>query len=213
MKIVDSDALGVVSKSLGLTGSGAPVTEFMDGVVEQTLDVAPIIRRGRTQASSQGIYTGVMRNIHGAANDQTSAINPFNVTTGAIPPYPAPMPEQFDLWVFGASVTQISGTGTVVAALTLQFGAASQGWGIDSAGIAVVNNREQPVAFWDTVQTVVNPWLLMGTLGPWQRIGMRLPRNPFVQFVFRSTASAIATYELQLLLGVFPVALGQDVIA
>jgi len=210
LKEVDSDALGVVSRALGLSGIGAPLTEFLDGSVHQTLDVTSLARRGRTQAGTGGIYRGVLTNIHSAANTVVSSINPYAVgTTAVIAPYPDPMPAGFDVWLLGAALRQTSGTGTLAGVLSVSQPSA-QGWGITSAGAAQVVNLETPVAFWDALSTVFIEFGILNELGVYKKLGMRLASHADTALIFRSTSSAAANFEVQVITGVFPVALGQD---
>lgn len=212
MKRVDSDALGIVTKALGLTGRGAAITEFLDAQLDQTLDVLPLVRRGRTQAGTEGIFTGVLQNVHGAANSLTTSVNPYNIATGRIAPYPDPVPAQFDIWLLAAVVRQNSGTGTLSAVLDFQSNV--QGWGVDDSGVAVVATLTQPLAFWDAVAVEgITFGLRNGARGPYARLGIRLPRFGDPVLTFRSTSSAVATFSCQVVLGVFPVSLGQDGLA
>jgi len=205
---IDSDALGLINKSLGVTGRGAPVTELLDGEVNQTLDIAPIVRRSRTQAATDGLYRCVLRNVHGAANTITSSETPYNIAVGRIAPYPNPMPPQFDIWLLWASLLQVSGSGTLSAVLSLAV--PTQGWGIDDSGVAVVSALTQTIAAWDALFAVTVTIGLQQGNGPLAKIGLRLPRDLATNLLFRSTSSAVATFECQFLLGVFPVGLGQD---
>jgi len=209
MKTVDSDALGVVNRALGLSGAGAQRTEFMDGVVDQTIDVAALIRRGRTQGATEGIYTAIMRVINTAANNISTTVDPYAVgTTGLIAPYPNPMPMNFDVWLLGASVDRVSGTGTMSLALRIDFLASQQGWGIDDQGVAVAVASTQVMAFWDTPFTAGTIFGLLDQGGTFMKIGTRIPRGAVL--TFHSLSSATSTYDCQVLLGVFPTALGQD---
>jgi len=212
MKKVDSQALAVVNKALGLTGAGAPVTELTDGVVDQTLDVGPLVRRGRTLAGTEGCATIVLRAVHGGATTLTTEITPYALgTTGLIAPFPNPIPTQFDLWLLSATLIQISGTGTLSAALFIGYDSI-QGFGIDNAGNAVVSEERTPVALWDALITKSADQfgILTGTRGPLAMLGIRIPRNLATTLVFISTSSAAATFEVQCVVGLFPIALGQD---
>jgi len=214
MKQVDSQALDIVNRALGLFGAGAPLTEFMDGAVEQSLDIGPLVRRGRTVAKSTGIFFGLMRNIHGAADSQTSTFQPYLGGTGAIDPWPSPMPPGFDVWVLAAFVRQLSGSGTFTGALFLDPNTTILGWGIDSAGVAVVAAARIPLVYWDSVVTQLDEFALMEDGQPWKRIGQRLfhLNRDEAGILFSSTSSAIATFDCFVMLGVFPVGLGQDVL-
>ena len=215
MKKIDSDALGILTKALGLTGAGSPVTELTDGVVDQALDVVPIVRRSRTLAVSEGIYTAIMSNIHTAADTRTEQLDPYRPGAAlVIAPFPAVIPPQFDLWLLSCTLRRQSGTGTVVATLAFQPGAHNQAWGTDDAGTAVVQQDMQVLAYFNTLVTSNTTFgFLSGTSPPLVKIGLRLPRGtvafpPALRFV--SAATAIATYNLSINFGLFPVSLGQD---
>jgi len=210
MRRVNSDALGTVWKALGLTGQGAELTEMPDGILDQVVDVGPMIRRGRTQATTEGIYTPVLRNIHTDAESLSSSVTPYDVP-GAIAPYPSPMPQQFDVWLLGASVHLLSGAGTLSAFLTVNWVAANQGWGIDDSAAPIgAVNIEKAVARWDAIATVTVGVGLQPDGNPWARLGVRLPRAAATSIIFRSKSSVTATFDCQLMIGVFPVGMGQD---
>lgn len=215
MTRVRSDALEFVSRALGLGGVGAATTEFEDEGLIQTLDVSSLIRRGRTEVSTHGIHIGIIRNIHTAANSVETNIDPYNVGVGpAIPPYPPAIGPGFDLWLIGATVRRISGTGTYTGVLYQNLGASGQGFGIDSVGADVVNASDQPLAHWDSFLTEGTNVMGLSEAGqPYIAINMRLPRRSGggTTIVYQSTSSAIMTDQVQLIMGLFPVAMGQDV--
>jgi len=212
-KKIDSDALGILNKSLGLTGAGSPITELQDGIVDQTLDVGPIARRGRTLQPSGGIFTAVMRNVHAGATSLTSEETPYDIlAANALPPWPTPVPAQFDVWLLSASLRRVAGTGTIAATLSIRYEATQQGWGIDDSNAAVALLSITSVAFWDAVVVAGDLVMCFTSGGGGSRwpINMRLPRKPNTTLVFGSTAGAAATYVCDIILGLFPVALGQD---
>jgi len=215
MKRIDSDALGVLNRALGLTGAGSGVTELADGVVDQVLTVNEIARRGRTQTDVQGIYTPTFRNEHTDAESITNPVNPYN-PGNRVPPYPRPVPAQFDIFLIGASVRIASGTasGLSVATLSLTVGTKSQGWGReDDGGLALVA-QPMRLAFWDATASDGTAFgILNGDRGTWQKIALRLPRGGGGSILtFRSVSSVTVSIDCQLILGVFPASLGQDVI-
>lgn len=214
MKQIDSQALAIVNRALGLFGSGASLTEFLDGSVDQTLDIGDLVRRGRTVAKSQGIFMGLLRNIHGAANTQTSTFQPYLGGTGTIAPYPEPMPPGFDIWVLAAYVRQLSGSGTFTGALMIDPNTTNLGWGVDQAGNAVSAAARMALIFWDSLVTQTDTFALLEDGQPWAKIGQRLFRlnRDDVALLFSSTSSAAATFDCFVMLGVFPVGLGQDVL-
>jgi len=210
---VDSDALRYISLALGVTRQGASETTFTDGSLEQTFDVAGVIRRGRTIADSHGFFTALMRNIHGAADTQTSTVQPYRPGNPAsIAPFPANLPLGFDIWLISASLTRLSGTGTVTACMYVTPPATMQGIGIDSTGAGAVGAERIPMVYWDSTLTQTIEFGVYGSLPIWRPIGLRVPRSSTndTTFLFSSTASAIATWDCQLLLGVFPIGAGQD---
>jgi len=210
LKTVDSQALGILNKQLGITGRGAQVTELLDGTLEQTFDTGPAVRRGRTLAATTGLVTGTLSNVHTVAETLTSSIEPYAVAVGAIAPYPTPVPDTLDVWLLAATARQFSGTGTFTGSLFLDYPNATQGWGINDSGAAVVRQDEHAIIVWDSILAVGPQFALMENGQPWQRLGLRLPRGGTI-LRWRSISSAAATFDCQLLMGLFPVALGQDV--
>ena len=209
MKKIDSDALGTLQKSLGLSGAGSPITELADGIVDQALDVVPVIRRGRTQAATEGLYVAELINVHAAADSRTATLVPFQPTTTAIAPYPSPMDSRFDVWLLSASLQQTAGAGTLSAALFMNSPAGVMG--LSTTGAAGIAGHT--LAFWDATATEnITFGLLNGANGPLAKLGFRLPRGITTQLVFASTSSEAATFACFLIMGVFPVALGQDVL-
>lgn len=210
VKVVDSDALNDVNAALGLSGAGSPLTELADGLVDQVLAINEIARRGRTQAGTSGIYTPTLRCINTGAQTQNVIVDPYNVGAGfVVAPYPDPVPIQFDVWLLGASLRRVSGSGTLSASLSLSVGTKNQGWGRDNTGSLPLVAQPIRLAYWDALVTVVSAFGLQGTLGPHARIGLRVPRD-VSELKFACTSSLTSTYDCQLITGLFPIALGQD---
>lgn len=213
MKNVDSDALRTVNKALGLTGSdSSSKTELLDSELVQTLDISTLARRGRTQAETQGVYLARMQNVHLSANTQATAVSPYNPDVNVFAPYLDPVPDRFDVWMLAAWVVQTSGAGTISAILTVVYPGSALGWGRDQSGADVTGVLEVPLAFWDTLQTETVEFATNGAASPYVKIGMRMQRTLAMFVRFRSTSSAAATFDCQMLLGVFPVGMGQDVL-
>lgn len=214
-KEIDSQALGLLQKSLGLAGAGSAQTELLDSEVLQVLDVGVAARRGMTLAGSGGIYRGVLRNVHPGADTQQSHWLAYAAPTGSVQnAYPTPVPDNFDVWILSASVTRPSGSGNVEAALTLFNW--RQGFGHENDETPVDDNIPVCVGFWDNVVAVVELIILQRDGNPVVRLGYRIPRSPDDGTVggtgvrFASTTTAAAQYECQIIFGVFPVGLGQD---
>jgi len=213
MKRIDSGALELANRALGLTGtSPLAVTEYEDGQLVQQIDVAPIVRRSRTLGITQGLFTFLIRNIHAAGDTQLTAITPFNLgVTGVRAPFPSPIPRTFDLWLLNATLRQVSGTGTLSAVLNVDFPFDNLGFGIDSAGVAVVASDDVALAYWDALATETLEFGILNQLGVLAKINMRLPHNPNTRITFSSTSSAAATFDLNMRMALFPVTLGQDI--
>jgi len=208
---IDSDALHILTKSLGLTGPGEQGTELFDGVVDQTFDITKVARRGRTQVATDGIYSATMRNAHSGATTVTNTIEPYTVATALIvPPYPDPVRAQFDIWLLQASLRQVSGTGTLSATLAVRY-PGQQGWGRSEVGTQVLVAQAHRLAHWDALVTVGTAFgVLAGSEKPTADINLRLARGGATELIFITVSSATAAFDCQLTLGVFPVALGQD---
>lgn len=215
-KRIDSDALGVLNKALGLTGAGSPVTDLADGVVDQSLDIVPIARRGRTLGQSEGLFTAIISNIHAGAGTLTTLVDPYAPgATIAIAPFPAIVPAQFDVWLLSCTLRRESGVATVNASLSFQPGARNQGWGVTDMGVAVVQQDPQAIAGWDTlISTNTVFGKQAGISGPLMVTNMRLSRGTaafpgMLRFVSVAAGGA-GTFNCSLNFGLFPVSLGQD---
>jgi len=212
MKKIDSQALGILTKSLGLTGAGSPITELMDGVVDQVLDIGPCVRRGRTQAGTEGIYSVALRCAHVGADSEFAIMDPYNaLLAGVRAPYPSPMPAGFDIWLLAVGGTQGGGSSTVNVVLRVQFPGSQQGFGIvDST--AVVVDADMVVARFDAAVATTGSYFIAESGDAIIYPKMRLPRSLTIQLRMDSVSSGATTHTLNILLGVFPTALGQDVI-
>jgi len=211
MKQIDSDALGILTKALGLSGAGAPITELFDGDVYQTLDIGPLVRRGRTQAGVQGFYYALIRNVHTDAETISTNSTPYVFNpAGVRAPWPSPIPEQFDLWIISAATRIVSGGGTLTASVQMRIPQVNQAFGIDDSGVAVVGTAYTALAYWDALVTQPNTFSLTPGGDATVKIGVRLPPGSEVRF--SSTSSLTSTWDCILVLGLFPVALGQDIL-
>lgn len=215
-KVINSAALEPANKALGIAGSGDSATELLDASIDQTLDVGQIARRGLTLAGTDGVFRVILRTIHAGAGDIFVAFQPYNagLTDGTIPPYPLVMPDKFDVWLIGASVQIVSGAGLLEAA-ALRLTNIQQGFGADSAGAAVVSTSVLTVAFWNIgVGSLAPAFGVTQTRLPYKTINMRIPRKADVAtpaLSFGTQSSGVNVFDCVIILGVFPVALGQDI--
>lgn len=211
---IDSDALSIVARAIGLTGAGGSrITELSDAILDQVLDVSDLIRRARTRAAFEGIYTADMENVHAGVGTLASSYNLFRPTVFRNP-WPAPIPVDLDVWLLGACLEQTSGSGTVTATLSYDYDPARLAFSINNSGTAgTPTANPHPLARWDAVETVLQTIGLQENGEPWKKIGIRIPRQISAtggNLTFVSIASAAATFMCQLQIGLFPVGMGQD---
>jgi hypothetical protein len=201
-------------RALGLQGAGSQETELLDGVVHQTLDVAPLVRRGRTLANSGGIFQVAFDLVRATAGAASVSWTPFAAGANAFPPFPQTIPTDMELWLLYATLRRASGTGTVEAMLRLTN--IFQGWGQDTGASQAAIQTNMVLGHWDTVVTIdgVN-FVELAQGGQMLRLGMRVPRQRnalgnLPNITATIDTSATATYEMQIIVGLFPLALGQD---
>jgi len=209
-RVFDGDALSSVGRSLGLGGQSPQTIELEDGSVVQTLDVAGLVRRGRTLAGTSGVFNLVLENVHAASGELFTTINPYNQATNTTAPWPNPVPRGFEIWLIGATASRRSGTGTVDA--ILQIGDLQIGIGEDDSG-AAVGAMSTVVALWNSTFPVLlttSALFFSGVQPIFAPLHMRLPRSGDPSLTFVSNASALATYRCQVMVGLFPTGLGQD---
>lgn len=218
-KRFDSGALELLNRSLGLAGGvgGSQFTELEDGSVTQVIEISPIARRSRV-FGLEGKFVGSFIMEHGAGTTNLLVtIDPFNMQMNAVTgPYPHVMPDGFDLWIIGASGMLVTGISTnlddvglsITSDQEASFGF-NQGGGPDlgSIGIPEIN-----LALWDEFHAtgIVAPLFNSHSGKTWMAIGQRLRRGELIRL--RSGASNAIAYMVHIVLGLFPTALGQDVV-
>jgi len=213
--------LSLIQKLYGLPSSQlAGVTQLDADNVSQTLPIVPeILRRSANIVGNNqgGIFQGVMEMVHSGADDEVGTYVPYAGTiaggttvVGARAGFPLPIPEGWDLWFLGCSLERFSGAGTVVALLSLN--GSPGGWGIDDQGAAVPETPLFNIArFTSIVADAIIGYGIGADGQPWQGVGrMRLARDQ--EYELRSTSSAAVSYRLAILMGLFPEAMGQDIV-
>jgi len=205
----DGPALEPIRQALGLTGVGAQITEFPDGVADQVVDVAPFVRRGRTVANSEGIFTAQLINTHVAAANEFATVDPYNATSPAGAGYLNPVPQGFDVWVLGTWAYRLSGAALVDAQIGLSFPATRYAFAGNAAALFA------PLRSYNTV--LLGEATVVGTpyfrsfgdgLIQWYQ-AVRVPRGASI-FWSTTNAALAAVYHAEMLIGLFPAALGQD---
>ena len=209
MQPVDSSALASVSRVLQLSSSGSFETTFDDENLQQSLDVAPLVRRALTILNGKGWWGAAIATVHAGAGDITTSYNPYSVGTGSAQNgYPVRIePETFDVWLLGGIRLNLSATATFTGAvldIVMQQG----------RGFGATGNGAFPVAVWTGSVTPLTGGIF-GTIqgsgsatGPMNAI--RVPPDGLLRL--RSLASGPLTATAEIAIGVFPAGLGQDAI-
>jgi hypothetical protein len=213
MREVDTDALRAVAGSLGVQNPVTAVGQvvFDDENLQQVLVVNDLIRRGRTFAKSEGLWTGRIINSHTDAESIATTVDPYAVSS-PLAGYPSPLPAGFDVWLLDV-LAVANATGVLDNAppawAYIQYPATSMAFG----GTAQLVTMALKV--WDTDNTLSGGAVVLRTAGVNQYISsgntqlpVRIPRGAVIGW--NSTSLITGTLTLLLLLGVFPSGLGQD---
>ena len=217
MKKIESDALVLVNRILGLGGGSLQAESSLDEqTVSMVLDITNALRRGRAGGVDGGLFYSVFLNDHAAAGAETSTADPYN-PAGLVPTisaYPVPVPQGFDVWYVGGSLDRSAGAGTLAGGVVfLAPTAQQQGFGVDEAGAAVVVNPGVSLIRWtglDTTITGVSRGIVDGAGGYFARSILRLARGVTINFKTEA-AGAAAIFRHTAFFGVFPESLGQDI--
>ena len=212
MRSIESGALALLDRILGLGAGGEQFAMLDDGHVSQVLDVAPVARRSLPPQG--GLFWGLLRNVHGAgATAETSTVNPYT-TAHVYSGWPSPVPEGFDVWLAGTTLEFLGTYGNFTrAALDMTVHAPRQGFGVDQAGAAATPAAgviRMGLCRWDETSVFDGIYIGLQESGDmWMPLGIRIPRG--TELDFRSHATNAVTMDCGLLLGLFPAGLGQDI--
>lgn len=210
---IDSDALVLVNRALGIAGVLPSTTLLDDGNVSQILSLNDIIRRGRTIGVTKGWYYGVLENAHAGAGADESSIDPYAPGVAAVDPYPAVVDANTDVWLIGATIKRSGGAGDIDGAmLFIDPPAVQQAWGVDESGTPVTPSAQICVARWTEIDASLAAGGTTGISGDgssYVRVNLRLARPTSIRFA--TDADAAATFRCIMVLGLFPAGLGQDV--
>lgn len=213
-KAIISNALELMNRALGLAGSstGSSETLLDDDNLTQVIDVARIVSRSRALAGTDGIFTALMLNTHGAGTTaESSVLDPYAPAGNAVAPFPDPVPQGFDFWIAFAAVAQSGGTAGNFTDGLFRLGLPSvfMGLGVDEAAAALgATIANPPMGFWDDLTGGVgrreNGELILS-------LGMRIRRG--TTLLWDTNASAAVGAMLIMVCALVPSALGQDVVA
>lgn len=201
MRKIDSAVLQSIARSLRLFGSGSPETEYDDGVLQQVLDVGPLIRRGGALGPTEGLWTAGIVNTHAAADSQSTSVNPYAIVAPASG-FPSPIPEGSDVWIWGFSANLnvgVAGSGF----LGVNYPTTRAAFGVTSS--------QQVVFMFNGDVLVAGVTFALPVPGYHVDRAVRVPRGTTIRW---DTTSAAAGQAIgRFIIGVFPAGLGQDGVA
>lgn len=216
-KEVDSGALTLLNRMLGLAGQGSAQTLLEDGTLNQTLDVAATVRRSRTIAGSDGgLFSFSMENEHGAgATDRVTNVDVYGTGGTAENGVPPIVPSDLEWFLLYAGLITTGGTSSLFTegVASLLFTPGMIGFSRQSSGGAASNaNLDIPIPLgrWDLLSTadgssgvgVQEDGAVM------QRIGIRIRRGSSIRF--NSAAGGVVDVALVGVAALVPIVLGQD---
>jgi len=215
MPIVKNPILKALQDMVGISPEPSPTVLDTDNV-SLTLPIVPnIVRRSSGLGVSDGWFTAIMENVHSAADDEDSTLDPYASGDGSVN-VPSPIPPGWDVWLLGVTGQRSSGAGDLTSAvLSVNPAPHSQGYGIDDNGAVVVTSTPLHLVQFDALNTdgafarASMTELVSGKL--WVPLNLRLTRASSLRF--DSRAAAAAEFQLLMIMGVFPASLGQDVVA
>lgn len=214
MSLVKNPILAPLQRLIGTSPAPRGSINLDDENISQTLPVVPHLMRRSLAGIESGWFLGLMENVHGAADFESSFIDPYNPGALAVAPYPGTVESDFDVWVLGVSGIRSSGAGGLTGALfVINPADTSQGWGVDDAAAQVLGTPALKVARFDGLETTItqtfDPMITEAGL-TYQPVGIRVPRGGLLGFDTESAAAA--EFQGQWLIGLFPAGLGQDVV-
>ena len=166
----------------------------------------------------------MLRNVHAAGGNLEVSMNPYDAGGAAVAPYPTTVPEGFDLWILGTSCMRFGAGAGALNHAVLTLNNVAIGAGVDDSGTPVTDNQPFVLAQWEIFETgLSSAGLRYGVMTnesglPWQHLGIRFPRlgvTPAlpVWIAFISDVSALVTVDCCVLVGMFPVGMGQDALS
>jgi len=213
MREVDSSALRLVAQALGIGNPHTVVGEvlFDDGVLQQVLNVMPLVRRAGTLAPTTGIYASDFDQAHVAAGALLTTFDPYApASPGA--GWPSPVPLGFDAWLLSVQLAAVVGdhSTTNASRATILIPGTHRAFG-DAAPTNY--SCEYSAHLGEIIVGGAGTSCYIGIVGSGlvtQRRAVRIPRGATIQLQSISAAVGAATMTWQLFWGLFPSALGQD---
>lgn len=221
---IDSEALVLLNKGLGIGGSGqkagvgGAATTLEDDSVIQVIDITGSARQGLSPAT--GLFYYIMQITTSVANPNLTVTiaDLYEAVDAAagdlnLPPFPVKVSSNFDIWLLQASVFMATTT-FVDAALQMLTPQSATGYAIHNNDgtneVLPAGGHAFGIAMWDG-QIVVGG-SEFGTLGgehAIQMLNQRTVRGAGLKF--RADNGGIGVTTLAILAALMPKAMGQDV--
>lgn len=208
---IEGPGLDGLRETIGAVGIGAQVTELTDGLAEQVLTINEFIRRGRTWAGQEGIFTARLVNTHAAADAQAQTINPYATTPAN--GWQNPIPVGYDVWLLSvtavASVDALIST-TIPSYVSLVYPATKFAFGQTQTAVTRLLrtfNVETPYSGGAIFCGAATSGTIPNADG-WRGQPIRIPRGALIGW--NSTSLQAGDLTALLTIGLFPAGMGQD---
>jgi len=216
MALIKGSQLSFVSKLFDLAGEQVRGATDLDVEnVSQVLNINEIVRRSNSGgALATGLFVGVMENANGAgATNVESTIDPYAVGINAGPGFPTPIGDDFDIWLLEITGRRSAGTGSnfTEALFSLDDPNTHLAFGVSDAPLPISPLPIRSlVRFTDLQELTATNNVLVDQVGQCRfNVQQRIRRG--TTFSWGSIATNAVTVRVQLLMGLFPAGLGQDV--
>lgn len=219
-KPIDSSALDLVNRTLGMAGGSSVQQTFLeDGVVSQTFDIMASAGRALSYIP-ESIAVAQLETTQTAAGTVATSVDPYLLGTNSVATiwnWPDPVPAGVDVWFLGCCMQAEVATDFVTGLLDIVGDQAGDGaWGeSDGAAAPQAITFRFPVGAWNSIVAYGGISYGVNT----QDAGHQLcsMRPPFrirrgMSLDFRTTTNGVGPTELQALvmLGIFPVGAGRN---
>jgi len=227
-RTMNSQALVLLDRILGLSGPGGEqYTTLDDGNVQQVLEISEVARRSLTPAGSSGLFTIIARNTSTVVSALHSQdIDPYNLAaeltlTADTNGWPVPVGRGFDVWLIGASMWSGYAANIDFGQLNMLMPESAtaiyQHQTDNATPVQATDTSTHQLVVWDTPldedvmpgATDMRTWATEnGTI--YVPFNMRLVRGVKLNWITYFNAVTATAY-VNLIMGIFPEGLGQDI--
>ena len=215
MREFDSPGLRDLHRVIEVSTGPPQIVDLQDEIIQQVIEVSPFIRRRLTPADSVGLFTARVLNSNTGSDTITNDLNPYTTVPASFVGggYPA-LVENLDVWLLQATMENRSGPtdfgGGFLGIITDATGMGLSNTGAAIAAINILRYLDSEVVFGNRTALADSSSGLSSWTG-----AIRISRRADTRIRFETvkTGVGVATYNLDLLFGLFPAGLGQDAVA